>query len=106
MRKTLIMEETTVLIVGAGPSGLALAALLGRMNMKVHRTVFCEISPRETTSNLGKVLIIEKALDVDEDPRGIVISGDAVRISYCLGIGEALTTKIGTGELHLRNLVC
>jgi hypothetical protein len=48
------------------------------------------------------VLTIEKAIDVDEDPRGIVISGDAVRISYCLGIGEALTTKIGTGELHLR----
>jgi len=29
------MEETTVLIVGAGPTGLALGALLGRMNVKV-----------------------------------------------------------------------
>ena len=29
------MEDTTVLIVGAGPSGLALGALLGRMNVKV-----------------------------------------------------------------------
>ena len=29
------MEEVTVVIVGAGPSGLALGALLGRMNVKV-----------------------------------------------------------------------
>lgn len=29
------MEEAAVLIVGAGPSGLALGALLGRMNVKV-----------------------------------------------------------------------
>lgn len=29
------MEEATVVIVGAGPSGLALGALLGRMNVKV-----------------------------------------------------------------------
>jgi 2-polyprenyl-6-methoxyphenol hydroxylase-like FAD-dependent oxidoreductase len=29
------MEETTVLIVGAGPSGLALAVSLGRMGIKV-----------------------------------------------------------------------
>ncbi len=29
------MEQTTVLIIGAGPSGLALGALLGRMNLKV-----------------------------------------------------------------------
>jgi len=28
------MEESTVVIVGAGPSGLALGALLGRMNTK------------------------------------------------------------------------
>jgi threonine dehydrogenase-like Zn-dependent dehydrogenase len=31
------MEETTVVIVGAGPSGLALGALLGRMNVKARR---------------------------------------------------------------------
>jgi 2-polyprenyl-6-methoxyphenol hydroxylase-like FAD-dependent oxidoreductase len=29
------MEQTTILIIGAGPSGLALGALLGRMNVKV-----------------------------------------------------------------------
>ncbi|PGG97441.1 hypothetical protein AJ79_09202 [Helicocarpus griseus UAMH5409] len=64
------MEETTVLIVGAGPSGLALGALLARMNIKAK-------------------------VEVCEDPRGIVVNGDAVRISYQLGIGEGLTKRIG-----------
>ena len=30
-----VMEETAVLIIGAGPSGLALGALLARMDIKV-----------------------------------------------------------------------
>lgn len=37
-----------------------------------------------------------------EDPRGIAITGDAVRISYALGIGHELTTKIGQSEISLR----
>ncbi|KAK0646764.1 hypothetical protein B0T16DRAFT_327700 [Cercophora newfieldiana] len=69
------MEESTVVIVGAGPSGLALGALLGRMNVKV--------------------VILEKDTEVCEDPRGIVVNGDAVRISYQIGIGEGLTKRIG-----------
>ncbi|KAK2750485.1 hypothetical protein FQN55_002085 [Onygenales sp. PD_40] len=69
------MEETTVLIIGAGPSGLALGALLARMNIKV--------------------VILEKDVEVCEDPRGIVVNGDAVRISYQIGIGEGLTKRIG-----------
>lgn len=72
------MEETSVVIVGAGPSGLVLGALLGRMNVKV--------------------VILEKELEVCEDPRGIVVNGDAVRISYQVGIGDSLTKKIGSGE--------
>ncbi|EED14951.1 conserved hypothetical protein [Talaromyces stipitatus ATCC 10500] len=70
------MEETSVVIVGAGPSGLVLGALLGRMNVKV--------------------VILEKELEVCEDPRGIVVNGDAVRISYQVGIGDELTKKIGS----------
>lgn len=33
-----------------------------------------------------------------EDPRGIAIAGDAVRISYQLGIGHELVNDIGTGK--------
>ncbi|MCJ1297267.1 hypothetical protein MMC08_000053 [Hypocenomyce scalaris] len=72
------MEETTVVIVGAGPTGLALAVNLGRMNIKT--------------------VILEMELEVSEDPRGIAIAGDAVRISYQLGIGDALVAKIGSGK--------
>lgn len=46
-----------------------------------------------------QVVILEKELQVCEDPRGIVVNGDAVRISYQVGIGEGLTKKIGSGEL-------
>ena len=35
-----IMESTTVLIAGAGPSGLVLGALLARMNIKVQGFIF------------------------------------------------------------------
>jgi hypothetical protein len=35
---------------------------------------------------------------VTEDPRGIAIVGDAVRISYQMGIGDMLVTKIGNGK--------
>ncbi|KAL3432263.1 hypothetical protein BDV09DRAFT_197963 [Aspergillus tetrazonus] len=71
------MEEKTVLIIGAGPSGLALGALLARMNK------------RERSQSL-------------RGSTGIVVNGDAVRISYQIGIGEGLTRRIGKdiGVLH------
>ncbi|KAB5546807.1 hypothetical protein GE09DRAFT_1035118 [Coniochaeta sp. 2T2.1] len=70
-----IERPATVVIVGAGPSGLALGALLGRMGTRV--------------------IILERDTEVCEDPRGIVVNGDAVRISYQVGIGEGLTKRIG-----------
>ena len=44
------------------------------------------------------MVILEKDLEICEDPRGIVVNGDAVRISWQLGIGEGLTKRIGKGE--------
>lgn len=67
-----------MLIVGAGPTGLALAVNLGRMNIKT--------------------VLLEKELEVCEDPRGIAIAGDAVRVSYQLGIGDVLVSKIGSED--------
>jgi hypothetical protein len=46
-----------------------------------------------------QVIILEKETEVCEDPRGIVVNGDAVRISYQIGIGEGLTKRIGKGRL-------
>ncbi|TVY44103.1 3-(3-hydroxy-phenyl)propionate/3-hydroxycinnamic acid hydroxylase [Lachnellula subtilissima] len=79
------MEDTTVLIVGAGPTGLSLALYLGQMKIKT--------------------IILEKQVEVIEDPRGISIAGDAVRVTYQLGIGDALFNTFGSeiGTLHFHN---
>ncbi|KAF2269839.1 FAD/NAD(P)-binding domain-containing protein [Lojkania enalia] len=64
------MEETQVVIVGAGPSGLALALSLAKF--QVHSVV------------------LEKEREVTADPRGVYLTGDAIRIFWDLGIGPDL----------------
>ena len=64
------MDDTDVLIVGAGPSGLVLGLLLAQYEVKS--------------------IILEKEWTVQEDPRGIVMMGDGVRTLNNLGMGQAL----------------
>ena len=45
-------------------------------------------------------MILEKELEVTEDPRGITITGDAVRISYQLGLEAELFSTIGHGAFN------
>lgn len=71
------MEEFPVVIVGAGPAGLTLA-----LSLALHEI---------------RSVILEKELSVNEDPRGVFLAGDAVRIFYQVGIGEAMA-KIGHRE--------
>ncbi|KAI8945221.1 hypothetical protein F4801DRAFT_569154 [Xylaria longipes] len=68
------METTEVIIVGAGPAGLALAISLSKLKIKS--------------------VILEKDLEIAEDPRGVAITHDAVRICWDLGLGEDMD-KIG-----------
>lgn len=35
-------------------------------------------------------MILEKELDITEDPRGVYLAGDAVRVLYQLGIGDQI----------------
>ena len=51
------MEETTVLIVGAGPSGLALAVNLGRSDIKA-RSAFNP--PRMYVNNFGRLSFLKR----------------------------------------------
>ncbi|KAI2632549.1 monooxygenase-like protein [Hypomontagnella submonticulosa] len=68
------METTDVIIVGAGPAGLALAISLAKFN--VHS------------------VLLEKELGITQDPRGVYLTNDAVRILWDLGVGDCLE-KIG-----------
>ncbi|GME35055.1 hypothetical protein Z518_01969 [Neofusicoccum parvum] len=68
------METTPVIIVGAGPAGLALGLALARHEIQS--------------------VILEKENGITDDPRGVYLAGDAVRIVWDLGIGEEMP-KIG-----------
>ncbi|KLO91803.1 monooxygenase [Fusarium fujikuroi] len=73
------MDETQVIIVGGGPAGLALGLSLARL--KIHS------------------VILEKEAEITTDPRGVFLTGDAVRILHSLGINDL--TGIGHEMPHL-----
>ena len=71
------MEETEVVIVGAGPSGLFLALLLAQYEVRS--------------------IVLEKEWEIVQDPRNIVMVGDGVRTVESMGLGRALAEA---SQLH------
>lgn len=45
-------------------------------------------------------IILEKDIEVTKDPRGVYLTGDAIRILYSLGLGHE-AVNIGQGKLAL-----
>ncbi|KAI2616331.1 monooxygenase-like protein [Hypoxylon sp. NC1633] len=64
------MEKTEVIIVGAGPTGLVLALSLARFRIRS--------------------VILEKDPEITQDPRGVYLTHDSVRILWDLGLGDSL----------------
>ncbi|GKZ33621.1 hypothetical protein AbraIFM66950_003530 [Aspergillus brasiliensis] len=62
--------DTDVVIVGGGPSGLVLGLFLAQYQVKS--------------------IILEKKREVTTDPRGVVLTGDALRSLWKLGLGKRM----------------
>jgi 2-polyprenyl-6-methoxyphenol hydroxylase-like FAD-dependent oxidoreductase len=69
-------EATDVVIVGCGPTGALLSALLGRYGI-----------PN---------VVLEREASVTEDPRGIALDDDGIRQLQAVGIYDKIYTEIGS----------
>jgi 3-(3-hydroxy-phenyl)propionate hydroxylase len=73
---------TAVLVVGAGPTGLAAANVLGRLGVET--------------------LVVERDDDVATEPRAVSVDDEAMRLLQGLGIAEraAAVVRPGTGTRY------
>ena len=85
------LETTGVLIVGCGPTGAMLATLLGQFGVQN--------------------ITLEKQAAITDDPRGITLDEDGIRLLQGLGLYDKVYTDMGAcksdsraGILHDRVL--
>lgn len=69
------METTDVLICGCGPTGALLSAHLSQQSVKN--------------------IVLEKELEITQDPRGIALDEDGIRLLQGIGIYDKIFTEIG-----------
>ena len=72
------METTDVIICGCGPTGALLAAFLVQYDVQN--------------------ILLEKELDITQDPRGIALDEDGIRLLQAVGIYDKIWTEIGQSE--------
>lgn len=70
------IETTEVVIIGCGPTGALLSALLGKFGIKN--------------------IVLEKESDITNDPRGITLDEDGIRFLQEVGIYDKVYTEIGS----------
>jgi 3-(3-hydroxy-phenyl)propionate hydroxylase len=75
-------DMTAVLVVGAGPTGLAAANVLGRLGVET--------------------LVVERDGDVATEPRAVSVDDEAMRLLQWLGLAEhaAAVVRAGTGTRY------
>jgi 3-(3-hydroxy-phenyl)propionate hydroxylase len=77
--------QVDVLIVGAGPVGMALANLLGRYGIDT--------------------LVIDKATEIQTQPRAIALDNEALRILQMAGLAEDAFARIAIPQVRLHSPV-
>jgi 2-polyprenyl-6-methoxyphenol hydroxylase-like FAD-dependent oxidoreductase len=75
------METTEVVICGCGPTGAMLSAYLGQRGIRN--------------------IVLEKELDITQDPRGIALDEDGIRLLQGLGIYENIFMEIGQSKINI-----
>jgi 2-polyprenyl-6-methoxyphenol hydroxylase-like FAD-dependent oxidoreductase len=73
-----IPDTTDVVIVGCGPTGALLSALLGDFGINN--------------------IVLEKQPGISEDPRGITLDEDGIRLLQAIGLYDKIYTEIGSCE--------
>jgi 2-polyprenyl-6-methoxyphenol hydroxylase-like FAD-dependent oxidoreductase len=72
-------ETTDVLIVGCGPTGALLTVLLGQFGVQN--------------------IVLEKEPDVTDDPRGITLDEDGIRLLQEVGFYDKVYTEMGSCKI-------
>lgn len=82
-----VMENFDVIIVGGGPTGLALSIFLAQRGVKVG--LLCLNPPSVIGPNKSgfQSVVLEQNAEIDRDPKAIALTGDALRITRLLGVG-------------------
>ncbi|OYU43762.1 MAG: 3-(3-hydroxyphenyl)propionate hydroxylase [Burkholderiales bacterium PBB4] len=78
-----VLSETDVLIVGAGPVGVTLAALCGRLNLRT--------------------CVIDKLPSMQMQPRAMALDNEALRILQLAGLDEASFSRFEVPQVRLRS---
>lgn len=69
-------ETTDVLIIGCGPTGAILSAFVSEFAVPV--------------------VVLEKQATITEDPRGIALDEDGIRLLQAVGLYDKVYTEIGS----------